>query len=80
MVDAPFGGKQANGIGKPWICSKNTVVLKEICFETIGTNCPCFDKFDLTFPGCGPMDTNEFNLFNNLTMYDLCDQNVGFYL
>ena len=39
-----------------------------------------FDKFDLNFPGCEAMDINEFNLFNNLTTYDFCVQNFGFYL
>ena len=37
-----------------------------------------FDKFDLNFPGCEAMDINKFKLFNNLIMYDLCAQNVGF--
>ena len=42
MVDATFGRKPANGTQKPWICCKNTMVLKGNLFDTIGANCPWF--------------------------------------
>ena len=80
MVDANFGGKQANGIQNLEFVPKSTVVLKWICFEWLGQTVLDFDRFDCKILGCEAMDMNEFNLFNNLTAYDFCVQNVGFYL
>ena len=56
------------------------MVLKGNCFEMIETNCPCFDSFVFNLLGCEAMDINVFNLFNNFAMYEICEQNVGFYL
>ena len=53
---------------------------KEIVLTQLGQIVLDFDKFDLNFPGCEATDINEFNLFNNLTVYDLCEQNVSIYL
>ena len=53
---------------------------KEIVLTWLGQTVLDFDEFDFNLLGCEAMDINEFNLFNNLTAYDLCEQNVGFYL
>ena len=62
------------------MASKNAMVLKEIDFESLRQIVLDFDKFDLKIPGCEAMDINEFNLFNNLIMYDFVNKILGFYL
>ena len=52
----------------------------EFVLKRLGQIVLVFDSFDFNLLGCEAMDINEFNLFNNLTAYDLCEQNVGFYL
>ena len=60
------------------MASKNAMVLKEINFEYLRQIVYDFDEFDLKIPGCEAMDTNEFNLLNNLIAYDFCEQNSRF--
>ena len=55
-------------------------IWKKFVLTQLGQIVLDFDKFDFKILGCEAMDINEFNLFNNLTAYNLCVQNVGFYL
>ena len=53
---------------------------KEIVLKQLRQTIHVFDSFDFNFLGCEAMNINVFNLFNNSAAYDLCEQNVSFYL
>ena len=74
MDDLPMASKNLKFIAKiQWS-------WKEIVLKWLGQTVLVFDSFDFNFLGCEAMNINVFNLFNNFTAYDLCEQNVGFYL
>ena len=47
---------------------------KEIILNQMGQNDLVFDHFDWDFACCEAMDIYVFKLFNNFTVYDLCEQ------
>ena len=47
---------------------------KEIILNQMGQNDLVFDHFDWDFACCEAMDIYVFQLFNNFTVYDLCEQ------
>ena len=47
---------------------------KEIILNQIGQNDLVFDHFDWDFARCEAMDIYVFKLFNNFTVYNLCEQ------